>query len=425
VLSVKVTSELVEVTLTARAAFSKRSWLFVLPTVVPWLLCAGQRSVRRIASMGCLHRSQSAYYRFLSEGKWRATVLFRCLFQLIVDTFGPKELTLVLDDTLCPKWGRHIYGTGSYFDHVKRPRPGHIWGHNWVVLAVVIGAGGKTAIALPFWIGLYRPKERCAPEQFRTRHQMASSALFLVRSLFSGPIRLLADGAYATDSLIAPMKAVDIELVSRLRSDAALRKVSPTKRRQGQRGRKAQHGARLGALDSLARSRSAFRKQRCSIYGKSVALLVREFEAFWPALNRVIKIVITRDPHRPRRVAYLFTTDCSLSAAEVIESFAKRWTIEQLFNVAKNQMGLDSAEVRKERSVVRHATLCMALITWTEIWAYRVYPRSWGTPFARKLAWLRAETITSTVFASGPRTRGSARNARNIGDLFTRATSAA
>ncbi|MEW6074390.1 MAG: hypothetical protein AB1726_17580 [Planctomycetota bacterium] len=157
----------------------------------------------------------------------------------------------MLDDTLCPKWGRQIYGTATHFDHVRRPRPGFLWGHNWIVLAVVLRAGSKMSIALPFWIRLYRP------------------------------------------------------------------------------------------------------------------------------------------------------------------------------NVAKSQMGLDSAEVRKERSVVRHATLCMALITWTAVWAYRRNPPSWTRPFAQKLASLRAETITSTVFASGPRTRGSGRIARGIADLFTHATSAA
>ena len=424
-LRVKVADDFLEVTLSARAAFSKRSWPFVAAMAVPWLLCAGQRSIRRMAGMGGLRRSASAYYRFLSEGKWRLPVLFRCLFQLIVRTFKLEELTLVLDDTLCPKWGRQIYGTGSYFDHVRRPRPGFVWGHDWIVLAVAIGAGKQACLALPFWIGLYRSKEQCSADQFRTRHEIAAAALKLVRSLFRGPIRLLADGAYANDSLIGRIGELDIELVSRSRSDAALRAPNPPRRAKGARGRKARHGARLPKLSALARSRSAFRKQCVSIYGKSVELLVREFEAYWPAVDRVLEVVITRDPKRPKRIAYLFTTDLGLGASEVIESFAKRWTIEQLFNVAKNQMGLDSAEVRKERSVVRHATLCMALITWTEVWAYRVQPRSWARPFAQKLASLRAETVAATVFESGPRARGSARNARRIGNLFTSATTAA
>ena len=423
-LRVNVTPDLVEVTLSARAAFSKRSWPFVLSMAVPWLLCAGQRSIARMAAMGSLQRSASAYYRFLSDGKWRLDVLFRCLFQLIVRTFDLQALTLVLDDTLCPKWGHKIYGTGSFFDHVRRPRAGYIWGHNWVVLCVVVRAGKKGSLALPFWIGLYRPKERCTPGQFRTRHQIAASALKLVRALFSGPIRLLADGAYANGSLVGALRDLDIELVSRLRSDAALRSPKPPRRAKSMRGRRPEHGARLGKLSSLARTRSAFKTQRVMIYGKCVTLLLREIEAYWPALRCVIKVVITRDPKRPKRIAYLVSTDVQLGAIEIVESFAQRWTIEQLFNVAKNHMGLDTAEVRKERAVVRHATLCMALITWVEVWSHRRQPLSGARPFSQKLASLREETVTTTVFASGPRTRGSRQIARNVGMLFTCATKA-
>ncbi len=424
-LRVDVTPDLVEVALSARAAFSKRSWPFVLAMAVPWLLCAGQRSIRRMAGIGSLRRSASAYYRFISEGKWRLPVLFRCLFELIVRTFAIKELTLVLDDTLCPKWDRQIYGTGNFFDQVRRSRPGYIWGHNWIVLAVVVRASKSACVALPFWIALYRPKERCAPEQFRTRHQTAAAALRLVRALFPGRIQLLADGAYANDSLMSSIKDLGIELIRRLRGDAALRAPTAPRKAKGARGRKAKHGPRLPKLAALARSQTAFRKQRVSIYGKRVSLLVREFEAWWPAVGSIVKVVITRDPRRPKRVAYLFTTDLQLGVVDVIEGFAMRWTIEQLFSVAKTQMGLDTAEVRKERSVVRHATLCMALITSTEVWAHRTHPRSWARPFAHKLVWLRAETITSTVFGSGPRTRGSRRNARTLAKLITAATSAA
>lgn len=424
-LRVNITPDLLEITLNARAAFSKRSWPFVLATAVPWLLCAGQRSMRRLAAMGDLRRSTSAYYRFLSDGKWRLHLLFSSLFQLIVRTFCIHELTLVLDDTLCPKWGRNIYGTGSYFDHVRRPRAGFIWGHNWVVLAVVVRVGTKASVALPFWIGLYRPQERCTLEQFRTRHQMAAGALMLVRALFPGPIRLLADGAYANQSLISPAGELGIDLVSRLRGDAALRAAKPARRAKKKRGRKPKFGARLGKLAGMARSSSAFEARRVVIYGKTVTLLLREFEAYWPAIERVVKVVITRDPKRPKRVAYLMTTDCLLGAVAVVELFAQRWTIEQLFSVAKLQMGLDSTEARKERAVVRHAALCMALIAWTEVWAFKAHPLAWARPFAHKLAAFRATTLTSTIFEAGPRTRGSRRIASEVGTLFTSATGAA
>jgi hypothetical protein len=425
VLHCSVSSEFQEIVLTARVAFSKRSWPFVLATAVPWLMCAGQRSITRLAALGGLRRSRSAYYRFLSDGKWRLELLFKSLFQLIVRRFSIHELTLVLDDTLCPKWGRSIWGTGSFFDHVRRPRPGFIWGHNWVVLSVVVRTGGHAWVALPFWIALYRPVKSCSPLAFRTRHQLAVSALTTVRTWFSGPIRLLADGAYANDSLVTPSVALGMAVVSRIRSDARLRAPHPARRSKGRHGRKPTLGKWLPKLKHLGQSRSAFHSQHVNIYGRRVHLLVRELEVYWPALRRVVKIVITRDPKRPARRAYLVTTDLDLSESDVIEAFAQRWTIEQMFSVAKQQMGLDSAEVRKERAVVRHAALCIALITWTEVWARGSRGKLRAQSFARKLAALRAETITQTIFSSGPRTRRSRRNANGLASIFTTATAAA
>jgi hypothetical protein len=425
VLRCSVSSEFQDIVLTARVAFSKRSWPFVLAAGVPWLMCAGQRSITRLASLGGWRRSRSAYYRFLSDGKWRMELLFRSLFLLIVRSFTIHELTLVLDDTLCPKWGRSIWGTGSFFDHVRRPRPGFIWGHNWVVLSVVVSAGHRISVALPFWIVLYRPAKSCAPQAFATRHQLAVRALQCVRTWFSGPIRLLADGAYANDSLVTPSVALGLQVVSRMRSDARLRAPHPARRSKRRRGRKPTWGAWLPRLKQLGNSSSAFRSRDVDIYGRRVRLQIRELDVYWPALRRVVKVVITRDPQRPARRAYLMTTDVGLSACEVIEAFAQRWTIEQMFSVAKQQMGLDSAEVRKERAVVRHAALCIALITWTEVWARGSRAKARGRSFARRLAALRADIITQTIFTSGPRTRGSRRNATGLASIFTTATAAA
>ena len=419
-----LSSSFLGVALSAKVAFSKRSWPYVAATAVPWLLCAGQRCVTRLAALGSHRRSLSAYYRFLSEGKWRLGLLFRSLFDLIVSTFGVIRLTLVLDDTLSPKWGRGIFGTGSFFDHTARPRPGYIWGHNWVALAVVVQIG-TLWVALPFWIALYRPGKTCRKEEFRTRHQLAAEALKAVRSWFSGPITLLADGAYANTSLVTPARELGIVLVSRIRSDARLRREHPRPQPRSKRGRKPKHGPWLPALKTLAGQLRSFATREVSIYGKTVTLRLREVVAYWPALECRVLVVITRDPQRKERVAYLVTTDMSMTAQEVVEAFARRWTIEQLFSVAKNQMGLDSAEVRTERSVVRHAALTMAMVTWVEVWARRRGANLSAGPFSAKLTAARRETLTQTIFASGPRRKGSRRIAWTMAQLFTTATRAA
>jgi hypothetical protein len=378
----------------------------------------------RLAALGSHRRSLSGYYRFLSDGKWRMGLLFRSLFDLIVSTFGVTKLTLVLDDTLSPKWGRGIFGTGSFFDHAARPRPGYIWGHNWVALAVVVQI--RTLwVALPFWIALYRPEKTCRKEEFRTRHQLVAEALKAVRSWFSGPITLLADGAYANTSLVTPARELKMVLVSRIRSDARLREVEPRRQSRSKRGRKPKHGPWLPKLSTLAGQGRDFVTRTVSIYGKTVTLGLREMVVWWPALECRVLVVITRDPQRKERVAYLVTTDLTMTAKEVVEMFARRWTIEQLFSVAKNQMGFDSAEVRTERSVMRHAALTMAMVTWVEVWASHRGGKVAGRSFSAKLSAARRETLTQTIFASGLRRKGSRRIAWTMAELFTTATRAA
>jgi hypothetical protein len=420
-----ISSSFLGVVLSVRLAFSKRSWPYLVACAIPWLLCAGQRSVTRLWALGSHRRSRSGYYRFLSDGKWRLEVFFRCLFDLMVRTFRVSELTLVLDDTLSPKWGRGIFGTAFHFDHTARPRAGYIWGHNWVVLAAVVQVGTRMWVALPFWVALYRSEKTCPPGEFRTRHELAVEALRAVRGWFSGPIRLLADGAYFNRSLVGPARALAMGVVSRLRSDARLREAKPRKRPKGKRGRKPKHGPWLPRLSSLARQRSGFRTETVAIYGKTVTLRLREVVAWWPPLSCEVKVVIARDPKRPKRVAYLVTTDLSLTAVEVVEAFARRWTIEQMFSVAKHQLGFDSAEVRKERSVRRHAALCLALVTFVEVWAYQVGRRLRARSFSAKLAAVREETIRQTIFACAPRRRGLREMAGTLAQLFSTATRAA
>jgi hypothetical protein len=83
-------SSFLGIVFSARLAFSKRSWPYVLALALPWLLCAGQRCMTRMANRGKIRRSLSSYYRFLSDGKWRMTVLFRSLFDLVVQTWGDE-----------------------------------------------------------------------------------------------------------------------------------------------------------------------------------------------------------------------------------------------------------------------------------------------------------------------------------------------
>lgn len=411
------TSEFSEILFNFRVAFSKRSWPYLAATAIPWLILSGQRHVRRLSLRAGWKRHESGFYRFFSRFKFRPEVFFRALLDLIIQTFGLTQLLIVVDDTLCPKWGKHIFGTGSFFDHVRRPRPGFIWGHNWVVLAVVVRLFG-VPVALPFWIALYRSEKSCAKGEFRTRLQIVAEVLKTVQSWVPLGISLLADGAYNNKSLLLPLTQMKIFLVSRLRLDAVLRR-DPPKRRGKKRGRKPRYGARLPKLKKIARSSQGWSRIWVDIYGKHVRLKIKSFDAWWPKAGVKIRIVITRDPDGKRKPCYLCSTDLSLAPKQIIERFSLRWSIEQLFSDAKQLMGLNSAEVRSPNSVQRHAIFTFALLTWVRVWATRKLRPATQPPasLAGQLAELRADLLGKTIFSSIPGAKLSKRNSAELAEL--------
>ena len=412
------TSEFLGVVMNFRVAFSKRSWPYMMAIALPWLLQHGQRCVRGLTHGSGLAVHESNFYRFFSEFKFNVDVLSRILFQMIVSAFNLRELLIVVDDTLCPKWGHHIYGTGSFFDHVSRPRPGFIWGHNWVVLAVIVELFG-VPVALPFWVKLYRPKSSCPPKEFRTRLQITEEALRRIKTWTSLPVTVVADGAYNNHSLLSPLAELGFPLVSRLRHDARLRK-DPPKSRRGKRGRRPRYGAWVPRLPKLARAGGGWQKLVVHIYGKDVTVKVKTFDAWWPKAGVKLRVVIVRDPQGKRKPCNLSSTDLSKLPKEIIETFAKRWTIEQMFSDAKNELGLDTAEVRSPKSVVRHAMVAFGFVTTVRLWAHKRLSGRRQPPasFRRQMSLLREEVIFQTILASQAPKLGSRRNAEALASLL-------
>lgn len=411
------TSDFSDIIFTCQIAFSKRSWPYVAAMAIPWLIQSGQRHIRRLSLRAAWKRHESSFYRFLSHFKFRAEIFSRMLLVLIIQTFGLAEILIVVDDTLCPKWGKRIFGTGCFFDHVRRPRPGFIWGHNWVVLAVIVRLFG-VPVALPFWVALYRSEKDCSKGEFQTRLQIVVEVLRKLQTWIPLRMTLVADGAYNNKSILKPLAKMEIPLVSRLRFDAVLRGDAP-KNRGKKRGPKPRYGKTLPKLPKIARSGLGWTTIIAQIYGKAVTLRIKSFDAWWPKAGVKIRVVIVRDPQGKRQPCYLSSTDLTLTPLEIIETFSWRWSIEQLFSDAKLLMGLDSAEVRREQSVVRHAIFTFALITWVRVWAKKhlgvlVQP---PTSFAGQLGELRGDLLTQTISTSIPGAKLSKKNSRDLAAL--------
>jgi hypothetical protein len=97
------------------------------------------------------------------------------------------------------------------------------------------------------------------------------------------------------------------------------------------------------------------------------------------------------------------STDHDLSARTIIESFAKRWSLEVTFHETKGKLGFEDPQNRAERAVERTAPLALVSYSLTILWyvlhgqrsrAARVSALPWythkaGTTFSDMLATLR------------------------------------
>jgi hypothetical protein len=291
------------------------------------------------------------------------------------------------------------------------------------VLAIVVDLCGFP-IALPFFVRLYRSEETCSPGAFRTRHEMLLEGLHWLKEWVSLPIELIADGAYFNHSVIVPLRQMKIPFCGRLRRDAALYS-DPLKVDLHRKGRPPKYGPRLPSLPQMSRS-GGWRFQQVHVYRKNVSVKFKVIDAWWPACSQKIRLVIIRNVVGRPRVTFLATTDLERSAKEVIEWYARRWSIEQLFSDLKLHLGLDSAEVRRPQSVVRHAWFTLACATWIQVWHYRRNAESTvHRSLCAKLRQLRSSLLEQVLFAHTARMPGLPRNSNPIADLFARALTAA
>jgi hypothetical protein len=79
-------------------------------------------------------------------------------------------------------------------------------------------------------------------------------------------------------------------------------------------------------------------------------------------------VVVVRDPEGRLADAYLFTTDLGATAAWVIETFARRWSIEVLFRASKQVLDVEAPQQRSRQAVEKLAPWVWLLQGVVAVW---------------------------------------------------------
>lgn len=377
------------------------------------------QTVRAAGAVGAKHIS--SYHRFFSRGRWSPDTVGLTLARLVVAALVPQgTLRLIVDDTLGRHTGKRIAGASMHRDPLLSTarRLFFHWGHVWVVVAIEVELFGKNW-ALPVMFRLHRSEKRCKAEK-RPYRKLTEHARDLIESLakeFSDRrIEVVGDAAY-TNSTLIKKRPENVTLLGRGRLDAALY-TPPARRRPGQKGRPRIRGKRLASPEKRAQARNApWRNVEVHVYGKTVRLRVLVIDALWfiAAGGELVRLVVVRGFPGHERDDVFVSTDPKMTPVQIIEAFARRWSLEVTFHDSKGKLGLEDPQNRTEHAVERTAPMALLAYSLVVLWyaqtgyctrAARLPSMPWyanktAVTFSDMLATLRRASWFARIFDPG------------------------
>lgn len=159
---------------------------------------------------------------------------------------------------------------------------------------------------------------------------------------------IVADAFFSKETFVQGLEVLGFELVSRFRDDVRLRYLY-TREKTGKRGRPKQFD---GAVDLTNLKEDVFTTETYDWDG--VEVTIHSAVVYAVSLERNVKVVIVDldNPDKKTQTRKVFfSTDCSMSAKDMIDIYRSRFQIEFLFRDAKQFTGLCHCQSRDTRAM--------------------------------------------------------------------------
>jgi len=429
-----------------RCVFTRPSYVTFVALVAGWCLSHRRRYVTELIwSSGSIRIGHFCrYHRFFSQSVWELDTLAWVLARLLIAIFAPSGvIELALDDTLCRKRGLTLFGAGMHHDPLisSRAKPLVSWGHDWVVLTLIVRCpfwAASKVWSLPIGFRLYRnrqgltkgkkkrrrdggkrPRWQKPDASHRTRPELALELIRLVSGWF--PERqfvVSADSAYGGRSVLKHLP-VNMHFVSHVHPKGALYEPAPVPE-PGQRGRRRKKGKRLPNMAAWATDTSQpWQRLEFDQFGLHATLDVKTRQALYYKAGgtRLLTIVLTRDVEGGRPDQMFYATGLNWDARQILSYYSGRWSIEVTFENSKQFLGLEQPANRTPQAVRRTAPMALVLYSLVVAWFHRIghqyvrfperpwYPQKSEPSFADMLTTLRRESWRENFRGVLPRSR--------------------
>lgn len=171
------------------------------------------------------------------------------------------------------------------------------------------------------------------------------------------------------------------------------------------RGCPPKQGPLLGAPTTVARKRHGWQP-----HPPEAGALIQTWEGLWPAVlpGRPVRVVVVRRPaptrarkpgqRKPRPPgAAFFTTDLTLSPAEILQYYRERWAIEITLRDSNTFAGFGQDQCRKVTRVVGANTLRLVLAAARPLWFVEQSSRTATLDLQRYRPWYRQKCAPSQL----------------------------
>ena len=309
----------------------QRSYFLVYLTGLIWLVKF--RSIREIASQ--LNRNSQGLHHFIQHAAKSAKRLGEDNQRQLAEAVKPEETIMILDDTPCPRNGKHIEGTG--FHHGIH---GPIWG--LCAVTAILKTGSQR---LSWAIRGYQSKKNCAPEAFKSKVQLAREILEESFNFFPRGLTVVMDAWYACASILNPIQEAGWTFLCAIKRNRFLfvdgKKVSARHLAKGPRKYQTVRGSK---------------KKRFQVAKK---------KAFLPGVGPAL-VFITKLKGGESR--FFITNNLDMTEFEMVRLYTERFTIELFHKDIKQHLGFTEMFMRSWNGIQTHWILLSLAYNTISLW---------------------------------------------------------